>query len=117
MESNVNGFGLVSAGYLPPGGHRLAFPTLPFDAIKMADLAQEPVDDAGVLLPRFVKLSSRVRPTGRELDVLLASGKAGIRGVTIALQRAGDANDNKNDFDDTDCDFNQNDYDFNLDGS
>jgi hypothetical protein len=62
MEPLVNRPRLMSADGSSKLRTTLVGPKASFDAIKMADLAQQPVGDAWLLVTRLVKLSSGVRP-------------------------------------------------------
>lgn len=88
MESGVNGPGLMGT----EGGAQLgAAPGLPqfaLDAVEMADLTQEPTCDHRSLILGFVKLPPRMRPAGRQLDVLLMAGVAAVGGIAVALHCA-----------------------------
>src|SRR5271154_1358415 len=88
MEPLVNGPGLMRAhrgAQLRPAFTATEFS---FEVIKMLDLTQEPACDWRVLFARFVDFPPCVSPTCGQLDVLSASGKTGVRGIPIALDRA-----------------------------
>ena len=88
MEPLVNRPGLMGTD---AGSQLRATPVIPkfsFDAIKVADLAQEPAGHQRVLRTRLIKLPTRMRPARGQCDALLAPGKAPVCSVPIALHRS-----------------------------
>ncbi len=61
MEPLINGVGLMRPHRGTQAGAASTLAQLAFEAIEMADLAQEPACDERVLFARFVKLAADVR--------------------------------------------------------
>ena len=88
MKPSINGFGLMGAH----GGAKLrptsTFPQLSFNTVKMPDLAHEPAGHERVLVTRRVHLSSHMRPTPGEPDVLLVTSEARVRRQIAAADQS-----------------------------